>query len=294
MPRGIRGRRALALAALGGGGVAALTARVVVRRREVNWQPPDRTRQEAFLSVQTLGDGNRPVVLLHPLSGTAEYFGAAYDELGGPGPLVVPDLLGFGLSPRPEQGFGPEAQVAALARTLGELGITGPALWVGHGTGGVLAILAASRHPELVQGVVAVSPLLYRSRGAARQRLRQLPVARGGGDGSLRQVGGRLADWQRRLTAGPAFGPEASTQAVRELIDGLTELAGAMVGLEADGAPVRLVLPANDPVIDAAWLAELSCAHPRVSMALLPFGDHRLPLTHPDGLLVAIDRFRDS
>ncbi|MGH7609336.1 MAG: alpha/beta fold hydrolase [Candidatus Dormibacteria bacterium] len=56
--------------------------------------------------------------------------------------------------------------------------------------------------------------------------------------------------------------------------------------------PVRLVLPAHDPLIDSSWLAELSQECSQVSLALLPFGDHRLPLTNPDGCLAAIDRFR--
>jgi pimeloyl-ACP methyl ester carboxylesterase len=140
-------KAAVAAAAVGGGGAAALAARLAVRRREVNWSPPERVRSQPYLSVELLGHGDAPVLLLHPLSGSAEYFGSAFDELGDPGPLVVPDLLGFGSSPRPDEGYGPDQQVDAVVHSLDGLEIPGPALWVGHGFGGVLALRAAASHP---------------------------------------------------------------------------------------------------------------------------------------------------
>src|SRR5487761_1492219 len=172
---------ALTATAIAGGGAAAVAARLAARRRAVRWAAPERQHSHPYLSVQTIGRGASPVVLLHPLSGSADYFGSAFDELGEPGPLVVPDLLGYGDSPRPEHGYGPDQQVAAIVTSLDQLGIQEPALWVGHGLGANLALRAAATHPERVRAVVAISPLLYRDAASARRHLRRLtPLELGG------------------------------------------------------------------------------------------------------------------
>jgi pimeloyl-ACP methyl ester carboxylesterase len=301
-------KAAVAAAAVGGGGAAALAARLAVRRREVNWSPPERVRSQPYLSVELLGHGDAPVLLLHPLSGSAEYFGSAFDELGDPGPLVVPDLLGFGSSPRPDEGYGPDQQVDAVVHSLDGLEIPGPALWVGHGFGGVLALRAAASHPGRVRAVVAISPLLYSDPESARRRLRRLtPLQFGGpfnrnlaealysGPGNRPPMAARAARLLRLdLPGGPRTGLEPSVSAYRQILETCVIDADGAAWFDQIAAPVHIVLPVNDPVPDPVLLSELAARHPHVSLSLLPFGDHRLPLTHPDGCLAAIDRFRGA
>jgi len=305
---GSRARQAaFAAAALAGGGAAAVATRLAVRRREVRWAPPERRRSQPYLSVQTIGDGDAPVVLLHPLAGSADYFGSAFDELGQPGPLVVPDLLGYGSSPRPDHGYGPDQQVAAVMSSLDQLGITRAALWVGHGLGAVLALRAAATHPERVRAVVAISPLLYRDSAAARRHLRQLtPLELGGpfdrnlanaiygGPGVRPRLAGQLARLWRVDLPGAEPSPQLAptSTAYRETLDNCVLRADGWRWFDQITAPVHMVLPAKDPVPDPQLLSELAERHQNVSLSVLPFGDHRLPLTHPDGCLAAIDRFR--
>ncbi|HVC22280.1 MAG TPA: alpha/beta hydrolase [Candidatus Dormibacteraeota bacterium] len=306
----MRGRAwqvAAAGAAVVGGSAAAVATRLVVRRREVRWAPAERKRSQPYLSVQTLGDGESPVVLLHPLTGSAEYFGSAFDELGDPGPLVVPDLLGFGLSPRPEHGYGPDQQVAAVVASLDEMEIRQPALWVGHGVGAVLAVRAAATHPERVRAVVAISPVLYREPAGARRHLRRLtPLQLGGplnrrlasaiygGPGDRPRLAGRIAQvWRVDLPGARPGAPAPPTSAAyRETLDNCVLRADGWRWFDQITAPVHIVLPAKDPVPDPQLLAELASHYPNVTLSILPFGDHRLPLTHPDGCLAAIDRFQ--
>jgi pimeloyl-ACP methyl ester carboxylesterase len=261
-----------------------------------------------YLSVQTVGEGDSPVVLLHPLTGTFDYFGSAFDELGDPGPLVVPDLLGFGLSPHPDHGYGPDEQVAALIISLDNLDLREPALWVGHGVGAVLALRAAATHPERVRAVVAISPLLYRDPARARRHLRRLsPLELGGpfdrrlasaiygGPGDRPRLAGRVARvWRVDLPGGGASLARPSLATYKETLDNCVLRADGWRWFEQITAPVHMVLPAKDPVPDASLLSELASRYPNVSLSILPFGDHRLPLTHPDGCLAAIDRFRPS
>jgi pimeloyl-ACP methyl ester carboxylesterase len=301
-------KAALAAAAVGGGGAATLAARLAVRRREVNWAPPERVRSQPYLSIELLGKGDEPVVLLHPLTGSADYFGSAFDELGDPGPLVVPDLLGFGSSPRPDEGYGPDAQVDAVVHSLDGLEIPGPALWVGHGLGAVLALRAAASHSARVRAVVAISPLLYPDPESARRRLRRLtPLQLGGplnrnladalygGPGQRLPMAAQAARLLRLdLPGGPRTGLEPSVSAYRQILETCVIEADGAAWFDQITAPVHIVLPVNDPVPDPVLLTELAARHPRVTLSLLPFGDHRLPLTHPDGCLAAIDRFRGA
>jgi len=300
---------ALAAAALAGGGAAAIVARLAARRRAVRWAPAGRRRSQPYLSVQSIGEGDSPVVLLHPLSGSSEYFGSAFDELGQPGPLVVPDLLGYGSSPRLEHGYGPDQQVAAVVESLDQLGIVGPALWVGHGLGAVLALRAAATHPERVRAVVAISPLLYRDSVAARRHLRRLtPLELGGpldrhlasaiygGPGTRPRWAGQMARlWRIDLPgSAPSASLPPSETAYRETLDNCVLRADGWRWFDQITAPVHMVLPAQDRVPDPELLSELAEKYPNVTLSVLPFGDHRLPLTHPDGCLAAIDRFRPT
>jgi len=61
--------------------------------------------------------------------------------------VVVPDLLGFGRSPRPDE-LHPEAQAAALEDALGRAGINRATL-VGHDFGGPISLSLYRRRPEL-------------------------------------------------------------------------------------------------------------------------------------------------
>lgn len=71
------------------------------------WRQPRGELHHGTLAVRALGDPTAPaLVLLHGLAGSNLYWGAAYDELAADSFLVVPDLLGFGSSPRPQADYG--------------------------------------------------------------------------------------------------------------------------------------------------------------------------------------------
>jgi pimeloyl-ACP methyl ester carboxylesterase len=99
--------------------------------------------------------------------------------------VVAVDLPGFGSSPEPDTAWGAESYADAVATVVSELG-EGPYLVVGHSFGGRVGASLASRHPELVCGIVFLGvpllrqtsaskpPLAYRTMRTAR-RLRLVP-----------------------------------------------------------------------------------------------------------------------
>ncbi len=303
MAGGRRRSAALAALAVGGGGVAARSVRLLWRRRGVNWSAPERFTQDAYLSCQTMGAGPNPVLLLHPLGDTSSYFGSAFDELAAPGPLLVPDLLGFGGSPPSEAGYGPDAHADALARMLDLLEVREPALVVGHGLGGVIGLRLAMRHPGRVRALVAISPQIYSAPGTAREHLRRaglrVPTLR---SWLPARTGRRAA---RRALA-PAISVDVPSRVARDRHEskGGAAYRGTLLSclIEARAAtwfpeltcPVDLVLPAGDRSLEVGLLEKVAGANPSVRLTPLMFGDHRLPLTHPDGCLAAVDRFREE
>lgn len=295
---------ALAAAALGGGGFAALAARLLWRRRDLNWSAPERFRRQAYLSCEIVGSGSQPVLLLHSIDGSSRYFGSAFDELADPGPLLVPDLLGFGDSPNSSGEYSLDDHVNALLTMLDQLAVTDPVLVVGHSVGAVVGLWMASQHPERVRAVVALAPPIFE--GSAAGRWQRGSVGRFGRRRSQapERDQSKASGARRLLTGGwhldlplPVAGDQAAARSTRAYQQTLQNCV-----LEADPAtwfgriscPVELVIPAHDPRCDLTVLSRLSGEHANVSLTLLPFGDHRLPLTHPDGCLAAIDRFRDS
>ncbi len=89
-----------------------------------------------------------PVLLLHGLGNSGRDWEFQLPALLAAGYRVIrPDLLGFGRSGRPEEGFGPSEMAADMRTLLQSLGVTGAHL-VGYSMGGAVAYQLAVEEPE--------------------------------------------------------------------------------------------------------------------------------------------------
>ncbi|WP_336204946.1 alpha/beta fold hydrolase [Nonomuraea sp. LPB2021202275-12-8] len=103
--------------------------------------------------------GEEPArVYVHGLGATsAPYYAAvaAHPLLAGHRSLLI-DLLGFGISDRPEDfTYTLEAHADTLAEALRQAGVTSAAV-IAHSMGGAVAIVLANRHPDLVSQLILV------------------------------------------------------------------------------------------------------------------------------------------
>ncbi|WP_424212579.1 alpha/beta fold hydrolase [Streptomyces sp. BI20] len=98
------------------------------------------------------GGTGGPLLALHGDGATGAYYARRARELGGGHRLVTLDRRGYGASDR-AGAYGPERCVADAELVLESLGL-GPAVVLGHGTGGVVAYRLAARRPDLVRAVV--------------------------------------------------------------------------------------------------------------------------------------------
>lgn len=248
-------------------GVCAAGWRMAERRgrRRIDWTPPGGTTRIVTLAVRSVGDAGPPVVLLHGLTGSGRYWGGRYDVLGDQARLVVPDLLGFGASPRPSAGYDVEDHCDALAACLADSGIDEPAVVAGHSLGSLLAVALAARHPQLVRGVVGFAPPLFRTPADARRRVGGLgltsrlfalpgPVARTacGWMCAHRDAAAKLARlWRPGLPAAIVRdGVQHSWVSYSETMGRIILAADAPAWLDDVCCPIALVIGDRDPIAD--------------------------------------------
>lgn len=118
-------------------------------------------------------EGPGPVaLLLHGLTGSNASWLRVAEALTGYR-LIIPDLLGFGQSPKPSAPYDLESHCSALAGVVREYQ---PALVAGHSMGAVIALGLLQRHPDVLRGGVLVSPAVYRSRQHAVVTMEDAPL----------------------------------------------------------------------------------------------------------------------
>jgi 2-succinyl-6-hydroxy-2,4-cyclohexadiene-1-carboxylate synthase len=111
---------------------------------------------DVSLEVADAGSGDRHLLLVHGFTGAKEDFTEVVDHLAGLGwHVVAPDLRGHGGSDHPavEDAYDLELfadDLWALADALGWRRL----VLLGHSMGGMVAQVAALRHPERVEALV--------------------------------------------------------------------------------------------------------------------------------------------
>jgi pimeloyl-ACP methyl ester carboxylesterase len=141
--------------------VLVLALRPPLRNARHNAQAPSR------LYVHTQGNG-KPIVLLHGLTGTHEYFAPLSARLAQNNRVIAPDLLGFGQSPWPDISYSVHEHLEALAKVLPNERFA----LIGHSMGALLALEYARRHPGRVTRLVLISPPSIRDRDALGEILK--------------------------------------------------------------------------------------------------------------------------
>ena len=264
------------------------------RRSGVDWRPPRPRTMLSPLAARVIGEGT-PIVLLHGLGASGVYWGSAYDRLGDGHSLVVPDLLGFGASPRPCAGYGPDEHVAALEACLDAAHVQQPAVVVTHSAGAIVALRLAATRRERVRAVIMFGPPLYPDPADARRHVTQLGLMARlfANDGAFAAMICRWSCAHRRLAAGLAelSRPDLPAQIARDGVEhswaSYSETLGRLVidSAAADWmsdvtAPIVIVAGLGDPVCNHPFLHEIAHAHPNVDYRAWP-GGHHLPLTDP-------------
>lgn len=101
---------------------------------------------------------NRPVILLHGFTGSAETWQALADFLSGSYFVVALDLIGHGRTDSPDvlSNYRMEEQVENLHGLFQELGLVKPVI-IGYSMGGRVALSYAAAYPDDISGLILES-----------------------------------------------------------------------------------------------------------------------------------------
>ena len=108
--------------------------------------------------MAVVGDGP-PLLLLHGFDSSFLEFRRLAPRLAASFQLFIPDLFGFGFSPRPLQAtFGPSAVLNHLDELLDHLPTSEPVGVIGASMGGSVAVELARRQPARVRDLLLLAP----------------------------------------------------------------------------------------------------------------------------------------
>ncbi len=269
--------------------------------QEATAPPFDPTATE--LRAVEVGQGPRRMVLVHGLAGSGRYWVDRVAPLLGDHTLLIPDLLGFGESPKPRARYGLDDHLAALEHLLRQRGFDRGDGWlVGHSLGAVVALGLVSRRPAWFQGAVLIGLPLYRDEADALARLgrrswlfRQMLA----GSPSL-----RVAHYLRALYAWPwlaawvGLPEDVYTDSMRHTWGSLSgTLHETILGTDATAlmrtvaTPVLFIHGQDDQVAPLAAARALAATRPNARFVALPGADHQVLLREPERVWALVRSF---
>ena len=119
------------------------------------------------------GDGP-PVLFVHGLGGSWRYWRRGLDGIRTHHTVYLPDLLGFGRSPKPRGDYSLPMHVQALAPLLDDA--EGRATVVGHSMGAIVALGLLARFPDRVKRVTLIGLPYFPSRELAETSLAEVAL----------------------------------------------------------------------------------------------------------------------
>ncbi len=213
-----------------------------------------------------VGGAGAPLLLLHGLAGSTQNWVEVLPELLSRYRVISVDLPGHAGS-APLRRSASMGDFAAVAAAVLEAEAAGSALVAGHSFGGLVALRLARTRPELVRGLLLVSPAgIATTRRAARAIVLASATVRPGR--LVAPLRHRFADrvWYRRAVFRPWFVADAD-----DLTAGATHGLLAAQRQHADTKIAARAMLADDPRRE---LAELSCP----ALVLWGARDAQLPL----------------
>ncbi len=123
----------------------------------LEWRELPALGVNAPFPVAVLGQGP-PLILLHGFDSSFLEYRRLAPLLSQNFQLVIPDLFGFGFSPRPRDAiYGPKAVLSHLDALLDEIPDS-PCGLIGASMGGSVAVEMARRHPERIKTLMLLAP----------------------------------------------------------------------------------------------------------------------------------------
>lgn len=250
--------------------------------------------------------GARAILLLHGITGSRRYWLPRALRLARSHRLIVPDLPGFGRSPKPFTDYTHGFFVESLVGLLEQEDVGGPVQIVGHSLGALIGLELAIRYPDLVGRMTLLNlPRLSDSEeahrvwfeGSAQYRNLLMANSIGHNIAQVRRTGLRLtARYMRRMPW--AVMADCRRFTFRSLT---STLEHCLLHYRLDDAlravprlPVTLIHGDSDQVAPLRGILDLPTTHPHPSLAVIRGAGHHPFLTHPPICLDLIEAHLDE
>ncbi len=251
-----------------------------------------------------LGAGPRRMVLLHGLAASARYWTSRVQPLSGDHRLLIPDLLGFGQSPKPRARYDLDDHLAALEKLVREQRFDGGhATIVGHSLGAVIALAMLGRHPEWFDGGVLIALPVFRNEAEAIARLGEHSwVDRGMLSGKW---WARASHYVEPLFRLPWLAPlfdlprDVYMDSMQHTWNSVSGTLRATI-VEADYAalmdraavrPLLFIHGEEDDVAPGGAARALAWSRPHMRFVVVPGADHQVLLRDPDRVWALVRDF---
>ncbi|NMM18251.1 MAG: alpha/beta hydrolase [Cellulomonas sp.] len=190
------------------------------------------------------GTGESPTyVLVHGLGVSARYYHPLTEQLALGGRVFVPDMPGFGRSPRPAHPLSVPALARVIADLIVDRGLVAPVV-VGHSMGAQVVTELVVAHPGVVTRLVLLGPVVN-----TEERTAVWQAARLGQDSvrePLRLNAMLTGDY---LRCGPRWYNATVAQMLAYRIE---------ERLPQVTAPVVVVRGQHDPIAPGRWISKLA------------------------------------
>lgn len=220
-----------------------------------------------FVAMTESGATERPAyVLVHGIGVSARYYRPLAEHLARSGHVFVPDLPGFGGSPRPERALSVPQLAGLVADLISDRGMAAPVV-VGHSMGAQVVTELVAAHPGIASRAVLLGPVVNtRERSVLRQAGR---LFEDGFHEPLRVNALLTADYLRcGMRWYAATMPHMFRYRIEERLPQAT-------------APVVLVRGEHDPIAPLEWIRRLAAAAPRGTPVQVAGAGHVVMYTEP-------------
>lgn len=126
-----------------------------------------------------VGTSGQAVVLLHGVGASSDTWNSFRRQVeltgqGGKWQLIIPDLLGFGESPKPQwNSYSVAEHARTVVAAIKAAKPKGRVIIIGHSMGCLVATHIAATHPRLVKQLILYEPPLYADNPEFRRHARQ-------------------------------------------------------------------------------------------------------------------------
>lgn len=256
-------------------------------------RPQTGRRRHGPLATHAEGDGP-PLLFLHALGASGRYWRGRLGSLPTTHRCIMPDLLGFGRSPKPHVAYTVEDHLTAIAAMLEARGYGDEAVTlVGHSLGAILAVEYAARFPARVRGLILLALPRYVDASEARAHIGEhgdamarVTVANGRTAHLIHVVVATFRPVLKRLISATVrdFPPDVAADALDHtwasysgtldhcvLNHDLTPTLAALADL-----PILAIHGADDPAAPLHGVRTLAREMPHLHLVVVPGGHHPL------------------